>query len=133
MRDVIQRILQAESEAKHLLEQARQEAERIETQARNEAQEIEADVQRELQTEAGRILEETARRAEQEKHELLDRATRDIEEQVQLPEILKKKAVQEVIRCVCGWREPTAEGRGVSAGGLASQTPRSPRLNRGAS
>jgi vacuolar-type H+-ATPase subunit H len=116
MRDVIQKVLEAEDEAKRMLEQARQEAAQIEAQARKEAQAIQARMERESRAEAGRILEEATRAAEREKQERLTDATREINDQVRLSKALKQRAVQEVIRCVRSWHEPAANSGDAGPG-----------------
>lgn len=123
MRDVIQKVLLAETEAQRLLVEARLEAERIEAQARQEAEVIDARIQGEGRVEAERILEEAIRGGELEKQERLERATLEIRDQVRLPAALKQRAVEQVVRCVCGWQEAAATSPGdVGGGNSATQS-----------
>ncbi len=104
MREVIQKVLEAEAEAKRLVEAAKAEADRLVSQAQQESQEFVARAREEARAEAGRLLDAATRQAEQEKRERLDRAAADIETQIQLDEETRQRAVEAALRCVCGSR-----------------------------
>jgi len=104
MREVIHRVLEAEDQARRLLEAASAEAEGILSEADRRVQELVARVQREAQVEAAQILDSATQEADREKRELLSRAEAEIKAQVQLEETAKERAVEAVVRCVCGFR-----------------------------
>ena len=101
MRDVIQKIIATESEAKLIVEAARAEADRILSDAQAKGNDIVERARQEALIEAGKILEtavETAERGKQ--HRLADFAS-EIEKQIQLNPESRKSAIEGVVRCVC--------------------------------
>ena len=107
MRDVIQKVLETEAEAKRLVEAAKSEAEDILSKARQQAQELLAQAHRELRTEAERIVAAAVEAAEREKQERLARAAAEIKVQIRLDEAVTRRAVEGVVQCVCGTHQPT--------------------------
>ena len=103
MRDVIQKLIETEAEAKHIVETARAEAERILSDAQKQGRDLMALTRQETRVEADRILAAAIREAEREKQECLARAAAEIETQARLNEATKQRAVEEVVRCVCGF------------------------------
>lgn len=102
MRDVIQKILVSEAEAKQLVAAARAEADGLVSGARKAAADLRARVDRETRAEVEQILAEAARTAEREQQARVAQATLQIEAEVRLDQTLRRRAVAEVVRCVCG-------------------------------
>lgn len=101
MRDVIQKIIATESEAKLIVEAARAEADRILSDAQTKGNDIVERARQEALIEAGKILETAVVTAEREKqHRLADFAS-EIEKQIQLNPESRKSAIEGVVRCVC--------------------------------
>jgi len=106
MRDVIQKVLATETEAKRLVAAAQADADRIVTAAQQRGQALRAAARQEARGEADQIMAKAAQIAGQEKQERLARAAAEIEAQIRLDETTKQRAVAGVIRCVCGQRLP---------------------------
>ena len=104
MREVIQKVLEAEGEAKRLVTAAHAEAEAILSKAQKQSQELLGRVQQEARAEAERIVEAGTLEAEQEKKQRLEGAGAEIETQVRLEGTIQQRAMESVIRCVCGFR-----------------------------
>jgi vacuolar-type H+-ATPase subunit H len=102
MREVIQKVIQAEGEAKRLRQEAQAEADRIMTEAQKQAHDLVVRCRQEVRVEAERIMAAAIQEAEREKKESLDRAAAEIEAQVRLDEATKQRAVEAVVRFVCG-------------------------------
>jgi vacuolar-type H+-ATPase subunit H len=104
MHSVIQKILQAETEAKRRAETAKLDAEETLSIARQQAQELLAQARNDLRAEAERLLQAATQDAEREKQEHLARVAYEIKTQIRLDEATIRDAVEGVIRCVCGQR-----------------------------
>jgi vacuolar-type H+-ATPase subunit H len=104
MRDVIQKIIATENEAKAIVETARAEADRILSDARKKGQDIVERSRREARVEADRIVEAAVEKAERERENRLAHAAAGIESQIQLDQNSSQWAVEGVVRCVCGLR-----------------------------
>jgi vacuolar-type H+-ATPase subunit H len=102
MRDVIQKIIATESEAKAIVEAARAEADRILSDARKKGQDIVERALQEARVEAEKIVEAAIEGAEREKEKRLTHAAAEIETQIQLDQKSRQWAVEGVVRCVCG-------------------------------
>ena len=102
MRDVIQSVLATEAEAESIVATARIEADRILSEAQKQSQDMIARAGLEARAEAERIVEAAVNEAGQEKQERLARATVEIENQIQLEKTARARAVDGVLRCVCG-------------------------------
>ena len=102
MRDVIQRVIAAEAEAKKMVQSARSEAEQILSAAQSQAQAITAMARREAQLEAGAMLAAATRDAALTKQSRLASFAAEIENQVHLDAVTRQQAVAVVVRCVCG-------------------------------
>lgn len=101
MRDVIQKIIATESEAKLIVEAARAEADHILSDAQTKGNDIVERARQEALIEAGKILETAVATAERGKqHRLADFAS-EIEKQIQLNPESRKSAIEGVVRCVC--------------------------------
>ncbi|HBE44490.1 MAG TPA: hypothetical protein DDW17_03305 [Deltaproteobacteria bacterium] len=101
MRDVIQKIIATESDAKSLIDEAKAEADRILSDAQKKGQDIIERARKDALTEAEKIVETAVEEAEREKQYRLSLAIAAIENQIKLEPEFKKKAVEWVIRCVC--------------------------------
>lgn len=101
MRDVIQKIVGTENEARLTIEAARTEADRILSEAQKKAQDITERARQEVFAEAQRIIEAAVKKAEHEKQARLADAVAKVESQIQLDSKSRKSAVAEVVRCVC--------------------------------
>jgi cell division septum initiation protein DivIVA len=100
MREIIQKIIATESEAKLTVEAARVEADRVLSDAQKNGHEVVEQARQEVLIEAERIVEaaiETAERGKQ--HRLADAAV-EIEKQIQLEPAIKKWAIEGVVQCV---------------------------------
>ncbi len=101
MRDVIQKIVGTESEAKLTVGAARTEADRILSDAQKKGQDIIERARQEAVAEAERIIEAEVKKAEHEKESRLADAVAKVESQIKLEPESKRLAIDEVIRCVC--------------------------------
>jgi len=104
MRDVIQKIIATESEAKLIVEAARAEADSILSNAQKKGHDVVEQARQETLIEADKILEAAVKAAEQEKQRRLTDAVVEIESQIRLEPATREWAVEEVMRCVC--RQP---------------------------
>jgi vacuolar-type H+-ATPase subunit H len=101
LREVFDKIIEAETEGKRIVERAKVEAERILSQGRKEADQIRSRTDSESRVEAERILDAITQSAEDEKRKRMDRAISESDEEIQLDETSKQQAVDAVLRCVC--------------------------------
>lgn len=102
MRDVIEKIIVSENEAKTIIETARTEAEGIIAQARRKGQDMVEHVRQEAGGEAEKIVEAAVEAAEREKASDLARARITIEQEIRLDDESARQAVEGVVQCVCG-------------------------------
>jgi vacuolar-type H+-ATPase subunit H len=102
MRDVIQKIIAAENEAKLIVETAKAEADRILSDAQKKGQDMVDRAREEAFAEAERIVEAAIEGAEREKRDRLTQIAAEIERDVQLDQERRESVVEGVIRCVCG-------------------------------
>ena len=100
MRDVIQKIIATESEAKLTVETARVEADRVLSDAQKHGHEVVEQARQEVLIEGERIVEAAIETAEREKQRRLADAAVEIEKQIQLEPAIKKWAVEGVVQCV---------------------------------
>jgi vacuolar-type H+-ATPase subunit H len=101
MREIIQKIITTESEAKHTVEAARAEADRISSAAQKGGHDVIERARQEALIEAERIIEAAVEAAEREKQYRLADAVTEIESQIQLEPASRTMAAEGVIRCVC--------------------------------
>jgi len=101
MRDVIQKIIATESEAKLAVEAARAEADSILSDAQKKGHDVVERARQEALIEAGRIVEAAVEAAEREKQHRLNDAAAEIESHIQLEQASRKQAAEGVVRCVC--------------------------------
>ena len=101
MREIVQKIITTESEAKRTVEAARAEADRISSSAQKEGRDVVERALQEALSEAGKIVEAAVEEAEREKQRRLADAAVEIENQIQLEPANREKAAEGVVRCVC--------------------------------
>jgi vacuolar-type H+-ATPase subunit H len=101
MRDVIQKIISTESEARLTVEEARNEAERIMSEAQVKGHDLVERARQEALIEAKKIVDASVEEAERKKQYQLAHAAVEIENQIQLDPATKQLAVEGVVRCVC--------------------------------
>jgi len=101
MREVVQKIIATESDAKAVIDKAKAEADRILSDAQKKGHDIIERARQEAHIEAEKIVETVVAEAEQEKQYRLSLAIAAIENQIKLEPEFKQKAVEWVIRCVC--------------------------------
>lgn len=101
MRDVIQKIVGTENEARLTVEAARTEADRILSEAQKKGQDIVERARQEAFVEAQRVIKAEIERAEREKEACLADSAAKVESQIQLDPASRKSAVEGVVRCVC--------------------------------
>jgi len=102
MRDVIQKMLEAEAEAKRLLSEAEAEADRIRADARRRAQRLVETARQEARDEADRLHAEAAEQAGRDRDAGLSRAAQRIEQEVGIDPERRREAVETVVRAVAG-------------------------------
>lgn len=102
MRDVIQKMLVAEAEAKRIVAQAEGEAERTRAEARRQAQQLADQVRDETRAEVDAAIEEAVQQADRERQQRLAKAAGNIEADLRLDEKRQADAVEVVVRCVRG-------------------------------
>ena len=107
MRDVIEKIIATENEAKAIVEEAGAQADSILSEARKKGQDMIERARQEARAEAEEIVEAQVLGAEEEKERLLTDAVAEIERQVRLDHAGRQWAVEGVVRCVCGQRQAT--------------------------
>ena len=102
MRDIIQKIIATESEARLVVESAKAEADRILSEAQKKGHDIVEQARIEALVESDAIMEKAARESEKEKQLLLTETITEIERQIRLEPTTLQWAVEGVIRCICG-------------------------------
>lgn len=101
MRDVVQKIIETEGEAKLVVEAAVTEAESIMSQAREKARDLVEKARQEVLAETEKIVEDSIKAAEHEKQVRLADASAKIESEIQLDAAVRELAVEGIVGCVC--------------------------------
>lgn len=101
MRDVIEKIIATESEARVAIEAAKTEADSILNNAQKKGREVLERARTEAQIEADKILESKIEAAEREKQNLLAKALTKIESEIVLKPETRQQAVDWIVRCIC--------------------------------
>jgi ATP synthase H subunit len=109
VRDVIQKIVATENQAKRIVEDGRTQADRILLEARKKAQDITAKAYQEAGREAQEIIAEAAREAEVERQKTLSEALDRLEREVIIDEKSRQNIIDEIVRHVCG----TSQGKEI--------------------
>ena len=102
MRDIIQKIISTESEARLVVESAQVEADRILSEAKKKGHDIIEQARANALVESDGIIEKAAREAEKEKQLRLAETIAETERQIRLEPTTMQWAVEGVIRCICG-------------------------------
>ncbi|MCX5655110.1 MAG: PTS sugar transporter subunit IIA [Planctomycetota bacterium] len=102
MREVIQKMVEAESEAKRVLQAATAEADHVLADARRQAQGLLEQSRREARAEAARTVEAAVQQAEREKKDLLAKEIVAVETETRLDDATRRAAVEAVVRVVSG-------------------------------
>jgi len=105
MREVIQKVLEAEDEGRRMIEAARAEAEGVVLEARRQGLELVETARASARTTAERIVNAAVAEAERQKQADLARITAEIGTRGCLTEATQEAAVGAVVRCVCGLRK----------------------------
>lgn len=101
MKEVIERIVSTENEAKSIIEKARSEAEQIISEAKKQAQDIMENTKKEAIIETQHIIDSSTKKAEEEKQKKLTQKAKEIKDQFVINEDTKQKAIEWVIKTVC--------------------------------
>jgi vacuolar-type H+-ATPase subunit H len=102
MREVIQKMVEAEVEAKRILDAATAEAEHLLGEARRQAQGLLEQSRREAKAAAARVVEAAVQEAEREKTDRLAREIAAVEAKTSLDDATRRAAVEAVVRLVTG-------------------------------
>lgn len=105
MHKVIQQVLEAEEEAKRILEAARVQCDEIIAKAKRESGERYTFEEAAIEAEAKRMIESATREAETEKRGILARAQTEMEGRIQLSEEVMQQAVTAAVRFIRGYKE----------------------------
>ena len=102
MRDVIQKMLEAEAQAKRLVAEAEAEADRIRADARRQAPQRAEAIRADARAESDRLGREAADAADRDRADALRRAAEAIDREVHLDDQARARAVERVVRAVTG-------------------------------
>jgi vacuolar-type H+-ATPase subunit H len=101
MREVIERLLQAESCARQRLEGARAEAEQILLAARQQAEKTVVEAVEAARVQAGAMVTAAVAQAEGERAELLRAAAKRCDDECRISDELRQELVAGIVRCIC--------------------------------
>jgi vacuolar-type H+-ATPase subunit H len=101
MREVIQGLIEAEAEARHIVESARQEADALLSDAEKRAREVAAQARQAARAEAARTIDTAVEAAQQEKRKQLEKAAAEIDHEARIDDATLERLAQAVVRCVC--------------------------------
>jgi vacuolar-type H+-ATPase subunit H len=104
MRDIIQKIIATESEARLIVESAKAEADRILSDAQKRGNDLVEQARAKALMESHAIVETAVKEIEREKQLRLAEAVAEIERQIRLEPTTMQWAIEGVVRCVC--RQP---------------------------
>ena len=102
MKEVIEKLLAAEQEAKAIVEAAEREADRLLARTRNEVQRQADEIRRRAGEEGARIVEDAVRAAREKKARALADATEHDERTLAVPQHLREHAIEMVARALTG-------------------------------
>jgi vacuolar-type H+-ATPase subunit H len=109
-RELIQRIVEAESEGGGIVASAREEADRILDEARHQAESLVSSSLRRSRGTRREIISAAVDEGKREKQERLARVARDVACEVTMHEQVQRRVVDAVVRCVSGLPEAKGEG-----------------------
>lgn len=101
MREVLQKVLEAEAEAGRLVAAATSEAAAIVAGARVRSQQHVDRAGEASRAEAAQQIDAAIRRGAEEQRERLAQAARDIEAEIKLDDKTRSAVVDDTLRCVC--------------------------------
>jgi vacuolar-type H+-ATPase subunit H len=101
MRDVLQSVITAETEAKGIVAAALQEAARVLSDARREGESLAGQIRQEARAEGEALQEVVMKEALQEEKVQLAAAVAEIEARFRLEAGVRQDAINAVLRCVC--------------------------------
>lgn len=102
MRDVIQSVVEAEAEARRIVQSAREEADRILAAAQEQAKQKLSQARAEGRAASEKVIQTAVQRALERKAELLRNAEVGILESTRIDPDLKEQIIDAVVRCVRG-------------------------------
>ena len=102
MQNVIHGVMEAEKEARRILQDAQTEAERLIGAARQQAKANEDQARIDVRRTADTLIENSVKAAENEKAEQLVRAVSEMESSVRIDDSVRRCAVNAVVECVAG-------------------------------
>jgi vacuolar-type H+-ATPase subunit H len=102
MHEVIQGLIEAEGEARAIVQRARAEADRLVADAQQRAHDGGVRARQETRAQAAETIETAVEGAGQEKCKRLEQARAEIQCQVQMTEARRDRLADAVVRCVCG-------------------------------
>lgn len=102
MRDVIQGVIEAEGEARRIVEAAHQEKERLIGAAQSQALATLARARVETRVEAEKIIESNVQQGQAEKKRRLEKAEFEIRATMQLDDLTRDQIVDAVVQCIYG-------------------------------
>ena len=104
MREIIAKVMAAESEAERLLASARETAERIRSQALRDSRSLTDRIQARVQNEGEQLLADSARATDLERDASLRRFADNLTSRFHLDAADEAGVVQDAVRSVCGLR-----------------------------
>ena len=114
MKEIIAKVMQAETEGKNIVEAAKAEAEQVLLDSRGKAQEFTNRIRRETQIEISKLDEESLWALQQEKQSCLARWVAEIEAQFPLDQPARQQAVIAGIKCICDFDGEEKEPENIS-------------------
>lgn len=102
MREIITKVMEAETEGRKIVEAAKNDAARILLASREKAREFTNRIRRDTQIEIDQMTEASVGIVQQEKQACLARATENINARIPLDQPARQQAVIAAIRCICG-------------------------------
>jgi vacuolar-type H+-ATPase subunit H len=103
MREVMQKIVATEAEAKRMVQAAQAEAERLLSDARKQAKVLIEHARAETRVESQNVLATAEMLATQEKARRLEKIRTEINSQIQLDAATAQQITDAAVRCVCGF------------------------------
>ncbi len=102
MREVIQGLIEAEGEARGIVQSARAEADALVSEAEKRAQRLAAQARLTARAEAAQTIQTAVEAAQAEKIKRLETATFEIQSQVRMDEATRNRLADAVVRCLSG-------------------------------
>ncbi|MCX5684693.1 MAG: hypothetical protein NT049_13535 [Planctomycetota bacterium] len=100
MREVIQKMVEAEGDAKRLLDEAKTAADRLLGEARRQAQGLLEQSRGEAKAAAAKVVESAVQEDEREKKERLAREIAAVEAETRMDDAVRRAAVEAVVKAV---------------------------------